>query len=162
MERLLIRVALQFDKLSDGSLSTVAGTEVQPAKIPKREEAIAVTSLFAVEHHFIVPRFGLTKAAGRIRDALTLPISGFNSNHLYHAVIEVCLPKRLSAALENAGATGLTMVDHPRDTPVSSQSPLEVRYLANRNEASSALNQQAKHRWSKDCFKPGLAALNSL
>ena len=35
MERLLIRVALQFDKLSDGSLSTVAGTEVQPAKIPK-------------------------------------------------------------------------------------------------------------------------------
>ena len=66
MELLLILVALQFDKLSDGSLSTVAGTEVQPAKIPKREEAIAVSSLFAVEHHFIVPRFGFTKAAGRV------------------------------------------------------------------------------------------------
>ncbi|NMM07023.1 hypothetical protein [Polaromonas sp.] len=66
MELLLIRAALQFDKLSDGSLSIVAGTEVQPAKIPKREKAIAVTSLFAVGHHFIVPRFGFTKVAGRI------------------------------------------------------------------------------------------------
>ena len=54
------------------------------------------------------------------------------------------------------------MVGHPRDTPVSSQSPLEVRYFANRNEASPALSQQAKHRWSKLCFKPGLAALHSL
>ena len=53
------------------------------------------------------------------------------------------------------------MVNHPHDTPVSSQSPLEVRYLANRNEASSALSQQAKYRWSKVFFKPGLAALPS-